>query len=976
MENIAQSLISRRAKVETLRKSKKENPSFWALADTVTSSELPLVLIAEDDAGLAKLLSNSLKRHDLDIINCAGVDEAVRILSSREVAFMVLDFKLKDGDSRQVISLMREKSINVPFVVLTGRGDEQLAVEMLKMGAADYLVKNDSSLEKLPHIIQAELKNTRREKRLNEIEKRLLKSENISTALLNTTRDASFVMKPDGTIIIANELAARRLELPLEEVIGKSIYDLMPPLISSSRKKMAAKAIKTARAVHFEDTWNGRAYTHSVYPLVDGTGRVYELAVYSQDVTDKARTIELIDLQRDLAVELSRTHELKKGLELCFQAACTATGFDCGGVFLLDEQGRDFKLLYYSNIREQYIRELLTVPADSQNASLIAAGKPIYTNQHKLGVPLCQIDPDEKLQAVAAVPIVFNEKVLGAINIASHSKSVIPDYVKHSLETIAALSAGAISRLRTENILNQTRNRLTELIQSAQDVICIVTASGEILYYNGPSSYEVSTEQVTGRNFLELYEKEQAQKVIDNVRLAVKRNMTVYDEIMLTRRGADQWFSIQFSPVRDEQGDIYAASLISRNITEKKAAEQQLMEAKSQLEQKVMVRTAELTEANILLVKQIEEKEKTRLLLKEREMLERAVIDSTPAHIAVLDSSGTILAVNSRWEKFARENGALPSDAGPGVNYLSAAEAGAEPGSPEAETALRGIRDVLERKSDFFECEYKCPADGQTYWYLMTVCQLKHPKGGAVISHIDITDQKKAKLKVAGYQQKLRSLASELTINEQRQRKHIAQGLHDSIIQSLIFLKIKLDSVFNSPDDAKRDSFDEMKSILDELIQRTRNFTLELSSPMLYELGLAPAAEEWLKSNIMEKHGIDFEFNCGQDLPDIENDLKGFLFQAFRELLVNVVKHSAADKVWVGLDHKDGFIELSVRDNGCGFVSQPCEDKISCGFGLFSIRERFDSIGGSVKIDSVPGQGTSVIITAPLTLHNKMIEEV
>ncbi len=976
MENIRQSLISRRAKVETLRKSKKENPSFSALEDSVTSPELPLVLVAEDDAGLAKLLSNSLKRHNLDIINCVGVGEAVRILSSREVAFMVLDFKLKDGDSRQVISLMREKSINVPFVVLTGRGDEQLAVEMLKLGAADYLVKNDRSLEKLPHIIQAELKNSRREKRLNEIEKRLLKSENISTALLNTTRDASFVMKPDGRIIIANELAARRLDMPLEEVIGSNIYELMPPLISSLRKKMADRAIKTAMPVHFEDTWNAKAYSHSVYPLVDGMGRVYELAVYSQDVTDKARTIELIDLQRDLAVELSRTHELRKGLELCFQAACTATGFDCGGVFLLDEQGRDFKLLYYSNIHEEYIRELLTVPADSQNASLIAAGRPIYTNQYKLGVPLCQIDPDEKLQAVASVPIIFNEKVLGAINIASHSKSVVPDYVRHSLETIAALSAGAISRLRTENILNQTRNRLTELIQSAQDVICIVTASGEILYYNGPPSYEVSPDQVIGRNFFELYKKEQAQKVIDNVRLAVEKNRTVYDEIILTRQGLDQWFSIQFTPVRDEEGKIYAASLIARNITEKKAGEQQLREAKSQLEEKVRIRTAELTEANILLVKQIEEKEKTRRLLKEREMLERAVIDSTPAHIAVLDRHGNILTVNNRWEDFGRENGAMLTSIGPGMNYLACAEAGAGESNGEVETALKGIRDVLEGSSGFFEFEYQCPTELEIYWYKMTVCSLEHPNGGAVISHIDITDQKKAKLKVAGYQQKLRSLASELTINEQRQRKHIAQGLHDSIIQSLIFLKIKLDSVFHSLVNADKDSFDEMKGILNDLIQRTRNFTLELSSPMLYELGPAAAAEEWLKSNIREKHGIDFEFQCGQDLPGLENDLKGFLFQAFRELLVNVVKHSGADKVWVGLDHKDGFIELFVRDNGCGFVSKPCEDKISCGFGLFSIRERFESIGGSVKIDSEPGRGTSVAIMSPLTLHNKMIEEV
>ncbi|MHC4719961.1 MAG: sensor histidine kinase, partial [Planctomycetota bacterium] len=160
----------------------------------------------------------------------------------------------------------------------------------------------------------------------------------------------------------------------------------------------------------------------------------------------------------------------------------------------------------------------------------------------------------------------------------------------------------------------------------------------------------------------------------------------------------------------------------------------------------------------------------------------------------------------------------------------------------------------------------------------------------------------------------------------------------------------------------------EVCNSLSQAIGGTRSLTFELSSPVLYELGFEKAVVGWLRRQIEKKHGIATEFeDDGQDKP-LDEDVRVLLFRNVRELLINVVKHAQAQKVKVTIAKVDEKIYVTVEDDGVGFDAEKTAAMVgeTGGFGLFSIRERMEQLGGRLKIASEPGHGSRMTIIAPL----------
>ncbi|MEX1198584.1 MAG: EAL domain-containing protein [Pseudohongiellaceae bacterium] len=139
--------------------------------------------------------------------------------------------------------------------------------------------------------------------------------------------------------------------------------------------------------------------------------------------------------------------------------------------------------------------------------------------------------------------------------------------------------------------------------------------------------------------------------------------------------------------------------------------------------------------------------------LRERIELQRrfseqqsAILDALPAHIALLDSRGTIVAINQAWRQFGAENGATDGQHGVGSNYLSVCEQ--SPGvAGEASEAAEGIRTVLGGRSDHFSLEYPCHAPDRQRWFSLIAAPLRsRQQSGAVVMHIDITQRKLAEM--------------------------------------------------------------------------------------------------------------------------------------------------------------------------------------------------------------------------------------
>ncbi len=242
---------------------------------------------------------------------------------------------------------------------------------------------------------------------------------------------------------------------------------------------------------------------------------------------------------------------------------------------------------------------------------------------------------------------------------------------------------------------------------------------------------------------------------------------------------------------------------------------------------------------------------------------------------------------------------------------------------------------------------------------------------------LDITERKKAEKKLLEDQEQLRSMASELSLAEERERRCIAEGLHDEISQPLAFLNIKLDLLKKSTNERSFvDSFSEMKTIIGKLISSARTFTFDLSSPVLSELGLEAGIEDWLNRNIQAKHGIATTFEDDGQIKPLDDDMCGFLFKAVRELLVNVVKHAKASSVKVSIVRDEDKIKIRVEDNGVGFNPAGKKGRFfdPSGYGLFSIHERLNYLRGSFDIESKVGHGTRVTLVAPLKIQGTEVK--
>ena len=218
----------------------------------------------------------------------------------------------------------------------------------------------------------------------------------------------------------------------------------------------------------------------------------------------------------------------------------------------------------------------------------------------------------------------------------------------------------------------------------------------------------------------------------------------------------------------------------------------------------------------------------------------------------------------------------------------------------------------------------------------------------------------------------LRSLASQLSLAEERERRRIAVDLHDRVGQALAISNIKL-GVLRQLECSTEFSglVDEISNFIEQAIQETRALMFEISSPILYELGFEAAIRHRV-DQIQKEHAIIAVCEHDQQPKPLDDDVRVLLFQAVQELLINVVKHARARHVAVRIRREEDQIRVGVEDDGIGFDASgtAARPTLTGGFGLFSIRERLSDVGGGILIESQSGRGTRVTLVAPIKPHN------
>lgn len=231
-----------------------------------------------------------------------------------------------------------------------------------------------------------------------------------------------------------------------------------------------------------------------------------------------------------------------------------------------------------------------------------------------------------------------------------------------------------------------------------------------------------------------------------------------------------------------------------------------------------------------------------------------------------------------------------------------------------------------------------------------------------------IIEYREAERKIERYRKQLQQLVAELCLAEAGERRAIAEDLHDHIGQALALIKMGLAELRgNAVFCGFEDKIGEMNALLEQTIQYSRNLTFQISPPSLYDLGL-PAAVDGLAERFRRAHPFAIALEIGKDIGRIGAKTEVFVYKSIQELLTNIAKHAGARTVGISLRRTGDGIRVEVHDDGRGFDPGILETdgERDCKFGLFSIKERFNLLGGSVNIQSSPGRGTVIVLRAPV----------
>jgi PAS domain S-box-containing protein len=214
-------------------------------------------------------------------------------------------------------------------------------------------------------------------------------------------------------------------------------------------------------------------------------------------------------------------------------------------------------------------------------------------------------------------------------------------------------------------------------------------------------------------------------------------------------------------------------------------------------------------------------------------------------------------------------------------------------------------------------------------------------------------------------EEKIRTLAAELTRAEQEERHRISQVLHDDLQQRLFAIKAQL--AFFKDINLSADSYrelDQIQASLSESIALSRNLSIDLSPIVLQGEGLAEALT-WLSFRMKEQYGLQIDLEVKGELKQVDKHMRMLLFQSIRELLFNVVKHAGILQADVTLENENGRSRITVSDDGKGFDAEAVMGNPHSAHGLLIIRDRLNLLGCHMQLISKPGEGTRIVIDLP-----------
>ena len=410
--------------------------------------------------------------------------------------------------------------------------------------------------------------------------------------------------------------------------------------------------------------------------------------------------------------------------------------------------------------------------------------------------------------------------------------------------------------------------------------------------------------------------------------------------------GSAVWVEVQATFLRDARGKPMGILGVSRDITDRKKAEEDLQRAHAELEERVEQRTTEIRETNSLLIQEIGRRQQAQERLQESESRYRDLVENANSVILELDTRGKV----SFFNRFAREFFGFTEEEIVGRHVVGTI---APPVDSEGKDSKALIRELIKHPEEHFVTESEgVRRNGERVWISWTNKGLYDAKGrlrNVLCIGMDRTEQKRV-AEMLAEQEKDKAAVAE--------RQRLARDLHDAVTQTLFSASLiaeVLPRLWEKDHAEGERRLEELRRLTRGALAEMRMLLLELRPAALGEVGLADLLRQLGEATTGRTTlpvALSIRGKCTAPL-----DVQVALYRVAQEALNNVVKHSGATKAGIRLYCRGNSADLTVSDNGSGFDIQAVSPK---SLGLRIMRERAEAAGANLKIESQAGQGTKV----------------
>ena len=566
------------------------------------------ILNLEDNENDTEFIQATLEEEGIacDMTRVETEAEFVAALDKACFDLLLVDYKLPSFDGMSALAISRKKCPEIPFIFVSGSIGEDTAIEALKNGATDYVLKD--KLSRLAPAVRRALKEAEESIERARADKALREAQARTESVLASTSDTYILFDRQWHYLYVNEAAVRAIGRPREQILGRTLWELYPNIIDTELDRQYHRAMDERLPVASEfyysttDTW----WENRFYPVPEG------LAAFATNITEHRNADKAQQASLRFLKTMHKHTEIKPLLEELASEIKEYTGCDSVAIRVLDEAG-DIPYHAYAGFSTKFIEleSPLSVKSDqcmcinvikgttNPLLSFYTEGGSFYMNATTRF--LATVSEEEKgktrnicnkegYESVALVPFRSGDRILGLIHVADHRETMVPLKMVEQLESVAMQLGTAFQRANAEDALRKSEARYRHLFDNMLEgfayckVLYVEDTPQDFVYIHVNNAFESLTglTNVIGKKVSE---------VIPGIRESNPELLRFYGRVALTGNperfetyveSLGIWFSIAAYSTEKE----YFVAVFD-NITERKRTEEALSVSERQYRQLV-----------------------------------------------------------------------------------------------------------------------------------------------------------------------------------------------------------------------------------------------------------------------------------------------------------------------------------------------------------------------------------------------------